>query len=131
MSRAALILVASLAALAACEPAKEPLAAELQGRLTLLGTEPFWGVEIENSGEATLTRIDHDAVHAGRVKREATADGARFTATADGETLSMTLKKETCSDGMSDRVYPYAAEVEWQGETLRGCAIRPEDMRPE
>jgi uncharacterized membrane protein len=38
----------------------------------------------------------------------------------------MTLRKQDCSDGMSDRTYPWAAEVVFKGETLRGCAATPE-----
>ncbi len=137
MSRAAKIFAAPavaaalMASLAACEPADTPLAPELQSALTLLGTEPFWSVEIDVAGRTTFLRLDDPDVSADRVTRKATADGAQFSTQADGEPLEITLKKETCSDGMSDRVYPYAAEVTWQGRAYVGCAIRPEDMRPE
>ena len=41
--------------------------------------------------------------------------------------LDIVLTRETCSDGMSDRRYPFAATVQFAGETLRGCAIPEAD----
>ena len=42
---------------------------------------------------------------------------------AAAEPVDIVLVRETCSDGMSDRRYPFAATVTFGRETLRGCAI--------
>jgi uncharacterized membrane protein len=39
-----------------------------------------------------------------------------------GQAFTVTLRATECSDGMSDRVYPLEAEVQYKGETLKGCA---------
>jgi uncharacterized membrane protein len=38
------------------------------------------------------------------------------------------IKKEKCSDGMSDRSYNFSAEIAINGETLKGCAIKKGDL---
>lgn len=118
--------------LAACTPAGEKaveLDPVLAGDLTLIGTEPFWSVAVvEATKSTTLTRPDAAAVTGEMPERKGTVDGANFKVkTADGE-MTIALKKATCSDGMSDRSYPYEAEVNWQGQALKGCAIATSEM---
>ena len=50
---------------------------------------------------------------------------------ADGATMRVTLYVSECSDGMSDMRYPMAAEVEVAGESLRGCAAKTAELKPE
>lgn len=118
--------------LAACTPAGEKkveLDPALAGDLTLIGTEPFWSVVITESTKSTaLTRPDAAPVTGGLPERNATVDGANFTAKAPDGDMAITLKKAACSDGMSDRAYPYEAEVNWQGQALKGCAIPTADF---
>lgn len=51
-----------------------------------------------------------------------TAKGASWRVSAQGKTLAIELTRSACSDGMSDRVYPYKAVVTLGGEVLKGCA---------
>ena len=44
-----------------------------------------------------------------------------FTATVDGQVLQILVTPGTCSDGMSDRGYPFTVTVRTAGKTLRGC----------
>jgi uncharacterized membrane protein len=87
------------------------------------GTDPFWALTIRGA-TLTLTRPEGPAL-------TATAPGAVIQPhqsswtgkTADGRELKVTLYVSPCSDGMSDRVYTYAAEVVPPGESpLSGCA---------
>jgi uncharacterized membrane protein len=139
MSNLNRLLFAAVATLlaAACTPKSDgtgdtgssALDPALAGDLTLLGTEPFWGVVIAGPSNATtFTRPDHAAVSAGLPDRIGTKDGAKLTATAAEGKLEMTLTKKDCSDGMSDRTYPYEAEVVWQGETLKGCGVASDKL---
>jgi uncharacterized membrane protein len=57
----------------------------------------------------------------GRARLPARA-GAEVTF-ARPQPVDITLVAETCSDGMSDKRYPFSATVQFAGETLRGCAI--------
>ena len=118
-------LVALGLGLTACQPAPKPTTlggVDLSRPLRALGTEPFWGVEV-SLDEIVFTGVDRaDFRAAGPVLRLAGA-GAVFTAKdAAGAELTLTLKPDTCSDGMSDWIYPLSAEVKLGGETLSGCA---------
>ena len=87
--------------------------------MRMVGTEPFWGGLIASDG-ITLSGVDRPErrfpppgepmIGGGFAGYE--VSGARFTVSAG-----------PCSDGMSDRVYPFKAEVRIGGEVLRGCAI--------
>lgn len=122
------------AGLVACTPGgekKAELDPVLAGDLTLIGTEPFWSVVIADATKSTaLTRPDAAPVTGELPERKATVEGANFTSKAPDGEIRIALKKGKCSDGMSDRSYPYAAEVDWQGQALKGCAIATKDMGP-
>ena len=99
--------------------------------LRVLGTEPFWALDIDSTGLHFRTPAD--------------TTGTRFTPNAPipiagdtlmwmGETdmaaIQVRLWPERCSDGMSDRVYPYTAIVRVAGTTYRGCADRKRAIVP-
>jgi len=98
-------------------PAVEPAA--LRYRFT--GTEPFWGGTID--GSAILYRtpddIDGEAI-AATVSKVGAA--TRYSGTLDGQPFVLTLTPGTCSDGMSDTVYPISAALSVLGEERQGCA---------
>ena len=105
------------------EPASAPavpetaINADFAGPLQAAGTEPFWGLSIREDG-LTLTRPDHPAL---QVANPGPAhEGKAAVWTTPG--LKATLTPVHCSDGMSDRDYPYAAVVVVGTETLKGCA---------
>lgn len=121
-------------ALAACsQPGNEaPPAAKTEPRalagvdldqpVRVLGTEPFWAVEITPQGltYSGVDRPEQKAANPGPVLQGALAS---WTArTEAGTPLIVTVTATDCSDGMSDRTYPLAARVEINGETLTGCA---------
>ncbi len=94
----------------------------------IVGTEPFWGGEIshgmltwstpensagENAGDNTGQRIP--------VTRFAGRGGLSFSGELDGRQLDIAITPAPCSDGMSDRTYPYAATVGLGDQQLNGC----------
>ncbi|MBU1345917.1 MAG: hypothetical protein KKA16_03080 [Alphaproteobacteria bacterium] len=126
----------AVVALAACsepatpapEPAPAPAPAVLGGvdlgqPVRVLGTEPFWSVEITPQA-LHYTAVDNAegvrATNAGPTIQGTTAVYA--AAGADGTALVVTLIATECSDGMSDRIYPLTARVEVGTATLNGCA---------
>ena len=104
-------------------PASAPPGPDFSGDFQLVGTEPFWGGRIQADG-LTLSRAgqpDVTAANAGvRVEGGVGVWG--------GGGLVFRLRPEACSDGMSDRRYDYRAEVTVNGQALKGCAARPEDL---
>jgi uncharacterized membrane protein len=113
---------------AAAAPAS---ASPLAGDLRILGTEPFWAIDISKTNNAvTYSRVDQADVALGWPKETKGPDGAFIlTSTSLEGDAVMTLRRQDCSDGMSDRNYPWAAEVVFKGETLKGCAATPEFIR--
>jgi uncharacterized membrane protein len=124
--------VIALVALAACSPkpvAKpaaaphKPVVSDFSRPLDARGTEPFWNVAIRGT-TLTLTRPDQPIMIATAPGAVIQPNQASWTGkTADGRDLKVTLYASSCSDGMSEHVYPYAAEVDVPGASpLSGCA---------
>ena len=85
------------------------------------GTEPFWGGEV--SGDTLTYRTPDD--QQGRpiaITRFAGRNGLSFSGDLDGKPLVLAITPGRCSDGMSDRAYPFAATLQVRGEQRQGCA---------
>ncbi|MEO0418636.1 MAG: hypothetical protein AAF249_07220 [Pseudomonadota bacterium] len=94
--------------------------------ITLTGTEPFWGAEIGPTANGVSTArftspadIDGSAFQA---QRFAGNNGLGFSGELGGKSVQIAITPGECSDGMSDRAYPYAATVALGDATLLGCA---------
>ena len=110
--------------LAACSQGGSILGEDLR----ILGTEPFWAVDIsKTTNSATYSRAGEAEIALSFPRESKGQDGASIlTSTSSQGDFVMTLRKKECSDGMSDRTYPWEAEVVFKGETLKGCAATPE-----
>jgi uncharacterized membrane protein len=125
-SRAALCLL--LAAAAACTPAADGIdpqgktfdAVTPEDAVTLTGTEPFWTLAIA-AGEGVWTTPDNQPGTRFAVQRFAGNNGLGFSGELDGKPLTATLTPGACSDGMSDRRFPFVATIALGGETFKGC----------
>ena len=130
--RFALLLCASAVVAACSQPAEKAPAAPAEARvlagvdldqpLRVLGTEPFWAVEITPTGliYSGVDRPEQKAANPGAGLQGTVA--VWTTATEAKTPLIVTLMATDCSDGMSDRTYPLTAKVEIDGESLTGCA---------
>jgi uncharacterized membrane protein len=115
--------------LAACAPAS-PDGIDPKGKpfdkvaaaevVTLTGTEPFWTLTI-TGGEGIWTTPENPDGARLTLARFPGNGGLGFTGTLDGKPLTATLTPGQCSDGMSDRSYPFVATIALGGETLEGC----------
>ena len=88
--------------------------------LHFTGTEPFWGGEV-GLGTLTWETPDNPGGSQTPVERFAGRNGLGFSGTIDGSPIEMAVSQAQCSDGMSDRTYPFAVTVRLGDETLRGC----------
>lgn len=89
--------------------------------LRVLGTEPFWAVDIAHQ-TLVLTRPGVADVAAPTSNPVVTGTTAVYSGTTNtGQTMVLTVIATECSDGMSDRVYPLTAKVELGEVTLNGC----------
>lgn len=128
--RFAVILVCGAAAcISACTPSQtdgiDPKGQTFDAvgpdeRITMTGTEPFWSLAIDG-GEGVWSTPDNAAGSRFAVTRFAGNNGLGFTGTLDGEAVTATLTPGDCSDGMSDRTFPFVATIALGKETLSGC----------
>ncbi len=88
--------------------------------LTLVGTEPFWGAEIDG-GDLRWTTPENIEGTAIEVTRFAGNNGLGFSGTLEGEVMQVAVTPGACSDGMSDRTYPFTATIEIGDRQLNGC----------
>lgn len=88
--------------------------------LHFVGTEPFWGGTAQ---EGTLTYTTPAKPEGTKlaVTRFAGRNGLGLSGTLEGQAFDMTVTPGTCSDGMSDRRFPFSVMLRIGGEVRQGC----------
>lgn len=89
------------------------------------GTEPFWALTIIPDGDGYQAKYSTPDLIDGEVfslTRFAGNNGLGFSGNWAEVEVTLALTPGDCSDGMSDRTYPYTATLLLGDETLYGCA---------
>lgn len=135
MRKAAIAAILGALSLAACQPGTEegipgdasdqqPYAGIAEGAIIrVAGTEPFWGGTITDGQLVWTTPEDIDGTRV-PVERFAGRGGLSFSGELAGQAIDIAITPGACSDGMSDRSYPFNATVQIGSEQLSGCAWR-------
>ena len=93
--------------------------------LHFTGTEPFWGGQAKGSVLIYTTPENPDGETI-TVARFAGRNGISLTGKLDGQAFGMAVTPGECSDGMSDRTYPFTVTLrigpQGEGELRSGCA---------
>lgn len=89
--------------------------------LRFTGTEPFWGGEVTGTALTYSTPEEPDGTEI-TVERFAGRGGIAFSGTYGEAPFEMMVTPLSCSDGMSDRTYPFTVTLEIGNETRNGCA---------
>jgi uncharacterized membrane protein len=87
-----------------------------------VGTEPFWGARVEGR---CVTYSHPDDQKGTRIWTRFTpgAGGGTWTGAVGGRRFELRIRaRPGCSDGMSDKRYPLAADLVVGGERRSGCA---------
>ncbi len=87
--------------------------------LRFVGTEPFWGGELK-ADTLTFTSPGNPQGVDIAVKRFGGRNGMGLSGTFDGQAVDMTITPGACSDGMSDRQFPFTVMLKLGGETRQG-----------
>ena len=115
-------------ALASCAPAAEekPAAptATVSETFKLLGNEPFWAVYVDSAGLRYVTPDDTAGKRFPVVAPERRGDTLVWSSTAAAGSIEAKVVAGECSDGMSDRVWPFRSWVRVDSLELTGCAAR-------
>lgn len=134
MTRSAAALSTSFALLlSACQP-QDPADTDLPGddstrpydgigpdeTLRFTGTEPFWGGEVTGGSLTYSTLEDQDGATIA-VERFAGRGGISFAGQLHSQDFEMMVTELACSDGMSDRTYPFTITLSIGADTRNGC----------
>ncbi len=104
------------------EPTPVLAGVDLTKPVRVLGTEPFWAIEL-NGTQLVYSGPDRPEQRAPQPRPLVQGTVATYDATtASGTAISIMLAATECSDGMSDRTYPLTARVKVGDEELSGCA---------
>lgn len=85
------------------------------------GTEPFWGGQVAGK-TLTYSTAENQAGTTITVSRFAGRNGVSFSGFLGGQDFVMAVTPGQCSDGMSDRSYPFTVTLQVAGEQREGCA---------
>lgn len=89
-------------------------------RFRAVGTEPFWGAEVD--GRCVTYSTPENQVGT-RIWAHYDASANRWEGALNGKSFKLSIEAhDGCSDGMSDRSFPLLAIVEVGGEERHGCA---------
>ncbi|MBX7249084.1 MAG: hypothetical protein K1X35_08600 [Caulobacteraceae bacterium] len=95
---------------------------DLTEDLRVVGTEPFWSIDIDND-YLKFKGVDLPEATGQNAGPTMTPGTATWNvSTGDGTVLKVVLTGEKCSDGMSDREYPLTAKVDFGEKHFNGCA---------
>lgn len=86
-----------------------------------IGTEPGWLIEVGSGAAPALhAELDYGERIVDVASAEAFGDGYRGS-TGDGVAVELQIRRETCSDGMSDQRYPAAIALTVGERSYQGC----------
>ena len=95
--------------------------ADIPMRFRAIGTEPFWSVQVQDGKLTYSTPEMPDGLTVPATMRRS-GQIVTYAATIDGKPLELEVARQTCSDGMSDTVYPLAVIRRIGPDIQRGCA---------
>jgi uncharacterized membrane protein len=88
-----------------------------------LGTEPFWSARVEGRCVTYSTPEDQQGTRVWTRYSPGANGGGTWVGRLGGQPFELGTRAEPgCSDGMSDKRYPMAAQLTVKGEQRSGCA---------
>ena len=87
----------------------------------LNGAAPVWGGSLTGTTVRYMTPDDQfgDVIE---TQVAYTPDAETYSGAWRGAPFVLTIRRRSCTDGLSDRVYPFAVDLRARGGTRRGCA---------
>lgn len=88
-----------------------------------MGTEPFWGAQIEGRCVTYSHPENQEGTRIWTRFKPGPSGGGTWVGALGNRSFELTVRPQPgCSDGMSDRRYPFAVDLSVQGERRNGCA---------
>jgi uncharacterized membrane protein len=89
-------------------------------RLRFVGTEPFWAGDVVE-GRLTYSTPEQPDGTVLPVERFTGLGGVSFSGELAGSAFDMAVTQGACSDGMSDRTYPFSITLRIGADLRYGC----------
>jgi uncharacterized membrane protein len=105
-----------------CPDMKKGLASDTEGAFRAIGTEPFWALIIGAAGLRFMTPEDQAGILWPPISPSSQGDTLHWSGRTERAAVDARIWAASCSDGMSDRVWPYTAVVRVDTLTHHGCA---------
>lgn len=86
-----------------------------------LGTEPFWSASVDGTKLVWSTPEQPNGLTVPVTRRDE-GGVATYNGVIADQPLTLEVRRETCSDGMSDRVYPLSVKRRLGADSQQGCA---------
>ena len=89
-----------------------------------LGNEPFWSLEIDKQKSISFKLADwKKPITVPAEKPVIVKDSTIYTLKSDTTKWTITIFPEFCNDGMSDYLYQYKVNVNYNGVKYKGCGV--------
>lgn len=99
--------------------ADEPTAPQA---LRVVGTEPFWGVQVDGDALTFTTPEDQTGLQMRGERKDVPGGGLDISGLSGEQAFSLNVRPGDCSDGMSDLAFTMTAEFRLGESAYRGCA---------
>lgn len=90
-----------------------------------MGNEPFWQVQISEKENLIdfYDPMEQKTIHFNYTKSQIKNGSVIYSAKNDTNSIELKIKKEKCSDGMSEKKYNNSVTVQLNKKTYNGCAV--------
>jgi uncharacterized membrane protein len=91
-----------------------------------IGNEPFWQMQIsktENLIDLYLP-MEQKSIHFAYFAPQEKNGEFIYRASSKDQNITIKIKKEKCSDGMSEKQFQYSASISFNGNDFKGCAVK-------
>lgn len=90
--------------------------------LRVVGTEPFWAVQVNGDAFTFTTPADQTGRRMRGIRSQVPGGGLDISGHSGEQAFSLLVRPGVCSDGMSDTAFTMTAEFHIGETTYRGCA---------
>ena len=87
------------------------------------GNEPFWNVRLNDQG-LVLQQLGQPTIALPYIEEQLGNGQYYISSKADHQELQLWISPERCTDSMTGAWHALSARLQWQGETLIGCAYK-------
>ena len=89
-----------------------------------MGNEPFWNAEIRGKRVSFKLMDWKKPIIANMGEMEKNVDSTAYYLQTGNKKWSLKILPHLCTDGMSDFIYEYKVEVNYDGTIYKGCGIK-------